>query len=92
MLIRGGIEKVLIMSSKGFASKGFVNRAKSGTRAMPAHWRQAAAKARLTKGERPPKVSPPSQDRPARKHDAGEKPRDDRRPDLKARATEGKAP
>jgi hypothetical protein len=49
------------------SSKGFVNKAKSGTRAMPAHWRQAAAKAHLGKGGKSPKPSKQPQGEPTGK-------------------------
>ena len=34
------------------ASKGFTNRAKGGDKALPARWRQAAAKGKLERGSR----------------------------------------
>ena len=39
--------RVTVKSMKG--NRGFLNRAKSGTRAMPARWRQAIAKGRIEK-------------------------------------------
>lgn len=47
------------------SSKGFVNKAKSGARAMPAQWQRAAEKARLARGEKPaPKPRPKTPKKP----------------------------
>ncbi len=49
------------------SSKGFVNKAKSGARALPSRWRQAVAKARLDRDASPPPRKPkkrPSADPP----------------------------